>query len=312
MSENMLLSLLTCAVFLHLTLTSAATNTNTTTTTTAPDTFNISKAPTISKPGCPSKCGNLTVPYPFGVGPGCGYGEFFEFNCTDTFGPPRALIGNIQIFNISDNQMRISSVVARRCYDKSGTVVLKNTASSNIIGTPYSYSELNRFTVVGCDDLALVTGAGGRNFTSGCVSLCSRAEDVIGGYCSGIGCCQTSLPKGLKFYLMDLSSLKNHTTVSSFDPCSYAFFGEQEKFVFRGASDLSDPNFMERILSTVPIVVDWAIGNSSCAEVESAGDYACKANSGCVDSNTGVGGYRCRCKPGYEGNPYLDPGCTGN
>ncbi|KAL0309988.1 UNVERIFIED_CONTAM: Wall-associated receptor kinase [Sesamum radiatum] len=310
MGGIMMLLQLACVFFSGLTLSLAATNSTTNTTT--PDTFNISKAPVITKTGCASKCGNLTVPYPFGIGrgSGCGIDPWFELNCSNAFDPPRAYIGNIQIYEISDNQMRISNVMARRCYDRAGAVSQTNSASSDITGTPYSYSELNKFTVVGCDDFALVTGGGGRSFTSGCVSLCSRAEDVIGGYCSGIGCCQTSLPKGLKFYLTDLSSLRNHTGVSSFDPCSYAFLGEEQRFVFGGASDLSDPNFMQRVLTTVPIVLDWAIGNLTCADAEKAADYACKANSNCVDSDTGLGGYRCSCNKGYEGNPYLDPGCT--
>ncbi|KAL6574587.1 hypothetical protein OROMI_011872 [Orobanche minor] len=290
-----------------LTLTLAATNTTTNSTA---DTFNIMKPPIITKPNCPSKCGDLTVPYPFGIGAGCGIGNWFEFNCSDAFDPPRAFIGTIRVYEISDNQMRISNVVSRRCYDRAGALIQKNSASSSTAGTPYSYSELNRFNVIGCDDFALITGVGERSFTSGCVSLCSKAEDVIGGYCSGIGCCQTSLPKGLKSYLTDLSTLNNHTKVLSFNLCSYAFLGEHDKFVFRGASDLSDPNFMQRVLDTVPIVVDWAIGNMSCAEVVKSGDYACKGNSFCVDSDTGMGGYRCTCNKGYGGNPYLDPGCT--
>ncbi|XP_057808157.1 wall-associated receptor kinase 2-like [Salvia miltiorrhiza] len=306
--ENMLLA---CLLLSSLTLTPLA-DTNSTTTSATVDTHNISKPPaTISKPGCPSKCGNLTVPFPFGVGvdSGCAINSDFELNCTDAFGAPQALNGNIQFFDISDDRARISNVVARRCYDRAGSLTSDNAASSDITGTPYSYSPLNKFTVIGCDDFALVNGGGSRNFTSGCVTLCSRADDVINGSCSGIGCCQTSLPKGLQYYRADLSSLNNHTNVSSFDPCSYAFFGEEKRFEFLGAADLSDPNFVQRVRETVPIVVDWAIGNLTCDKATSSDGYACKGNSECVDSGTGLGGYRCRCKTGYEGNPYLDPGC---
>ncbi|PIN19864.1 hypothetical protein CDL12_07444 [Handroanthus impetiginosus] len=307
--ENTLLRLV-CLLFTAVTLAFAATNSTNTTA----DTFDILKAPVITKPGCPSQCGDLTVPYPFGIGlsSGCGIGEWFELNCSHAFDPPRAYIydTNIQAFEISDNQMRISIVIARRCYDTTGADVLRNKASSNMSGTPYSYSELNKFFVIGCDDLALVFGDGSRDFTSGCITLCSSAEDIIGGYCSGIGCCQTSLPKGLQSYTAVLSSLNNHTNVSSFDPCSYAFVGEEARFDFRGASDMSDPNFSQRVKSTVRIVVDWAVGNLTCAGAQNSEDYACKANSECVDSDTGLGGYRCKCKDGYERNPYLDPGCT--
>ncbi|XP_042054482.1 putative wall-associated receptor kinase-like 16 [Salvia splendens] len=275
------------------------------------DTHNITKAATITKPGCPSKCGNLTVPYPFGIGidSGCGLNRYFELNCTTAFGAPRALYGDITFYDISDDRCRISNVVARKCYDKAGSPTQSNGASSDIRGCPLSYSPLNKFTVIGCDDFALVTGEGSRNFTSGCITLCSRAEDVIGGSCSGIGCCQISLPNGLQYYETTLGSLNNHANISSFEQCSYSFFGEENRFEFRGAADFSDPNFMQRVKETVPIVLDWAIGNSTCDQAAAAADYACKANSACVDSTTGLGGYRCKCDSGYEGNPYLDPGC---
>ncbi|MCD9641629.1 hypothetical protein HAX54_027944 [Datura stramonium] len=62
-------------------------------------------------------------------------------------------------------------------------------------------------------------------------------------------------------------------------------------------------------MDNVPIVLDWAIGNLTCVEAQQHKDYACLVNSQCVDSGTGLGGYRCSCDPGYEGNPYVSPGC---
>ncbi|PHT84744.1 hypothetical protein T459_13187 [Capsicum annuum] len=132
----------------------------------------------------------------------------------------------------------------------------------------------------------------GENFTSGCISLCSKKEGIIEGYYSGIGCCATAIPKGLK-------TLNNHTNVSSFNPCGYTFLAESDKFVFN-SSNLSNSSFGEKVTEKVPVVLDWAIGN----------DYACGENSICVDSETGLGGYRCSFNPGYQGNLYVSPGCT--
>ncbi|XP_057808161.1 wall-associated receptor kinase 2-like [Salvia miltiorrhiza] len=306
MPETMHPLLLLLTLTLTLTTVLAATNS-----TAAADTHRISKAATITKPGCPDKCGNLTVPFPFGIGAdsGCALNPDFELNCTEAFGAPQALNGNTQFFDISDDHCRVSIAVARKCYDRSGSPTLENTASFDIKAPPYSYSTLNKFTVIGCDDFSLISGGGGRNFTIGCITFCFRAEDVISGSCSGIGCCQTALPRGFQYYTTAVNSLNNHTNISSFATCSYAFFGEEDRFEFRGAADLSDPNFMQRVKDTVPVVLDWVIGNLSCDSARSSDDYACKVDSDCVDSGTGLGGYRCRCKTGYEGNPYLDPGC---
>lgn len=105
--------------------------------------------------------------------------------------------------------------------------------------------------------------------------------------------------------------MDNNTQILSFDPCSYAFLGEHQRFTFRGASDFTDPNFTQRVFDTVPVVVDWVLGNQSCAVAKKEDDYACGGNSSCVDSDNGHGGYRCSCNKGYEGNPYLNPGCQG-
>lgn len=84
-----------------------------------------------------------------------------------------------------------------------------------------------------------------------------------------------------------------------------------ETFKFSG-SDLSDSSFLNRTRDNVPVILDWAIGGENCSEAEKSNGFACLGNSLCIDSETGLGGYRCRCLKGYEGNPYLSPGCTGN
>ncbi|CAI9099599.1 OLC1v1036447C1 [Oldenlandia corymbosa var. corymbosa] len=288
-----------CVCFIWFTISAAQTN-------------NILKGPNITKPGCQSRCGNLTVPYPFGIGlnSGCAIGELFEVNCNTSFSPSAAYIGGIEVLEIGDGQIRVANMLATTCYNETGHLVRKVDAWMNLITSTYSFSTLNTFTIIGCDDFAVISSSGNRNFSSGCVSLCNKVEDVLSGFCSGIGCCQTSnIPPGFNFFYAYLGSLNKHTTVFGFNPCSYAFLGERDKFIFRGASDFSDPTFVRRTIGSVPIVLDWVIGNLSCSAARKTNDYACHSSSLCVDSDTGFGGYRCSCAPGYEGNPYLAPGC---
>ncbi|GFQ00506.1 wall-associated receptor kinase 2 [Phtheirospermum japonicum] len=273
----------------------------------------LTQAQTISKPNCPNKCGNLTVPYPFGIGigAGCALNSDFEVNCNASFSPPKPFIrrGNLEILRISDNQIRIKNWVAATCYDQFGNVTRENRAWINLGTTPFAFSDVNKFTIVGCDEFALIAGSDGRNFTSGCVSLCSSSQDLIEGDCSGIGCCQTAIPKGLKSFNANLGTLYSHARISSFNPCGYAFLGDPESYEF-SATDLNDTGFQNRTIENVPVVLEWAIGAQNCSEAGRLNGFACLGNSVCVDSETGLGGYRCSCLEGYNGNPYLSPGCT--
>ncbi|KAK2980034.1 hypothetical protein RJ640_020060 [Escallonia rubra] len=277
----------------------------------------IVNATTITKPGCQPQCGNLTVPYPFGIGigSGCSLDPWFDITCNHTFNPPKPFITTsiIEVTEISDTQVRIKNFVASNCFNQTGEFTSGFTASMELSKTYYTFSDANKFMVIGCDDLALISNEIGRKFKSGCVSVCANASDILDeGSCSGFGCCETSIPKGLQSFFADLDIVTSSLTkVKSFDECGYAFLGEQERFNFRGAPDLSDPDFMSRTTDTVPVVLDWVIGNTSCAEAQKSDGFACFSNSHCNDSDTGLVGYRCSCYEGYKGNPYLSPGCQG-
>lgn len=256
-------------------------------------------------PGCRTACGNLTLPYPFGMEEDC-YMLGFKMTCNDTFyDPPKLFMGsgNIEITQVTLDNVFMEGLIARDCY---GELPTSSHVWTNIENTPYTLSYArNRFTAIGCDTLALLYRATLVDFTSGCISLCADDDSVANGTCAGSGCCQTTIPMGMKRFDALLGSVQNHTTTKSFSPCSFAFLIDQEQFEF------SVPDFIRfRSRSTVPIVLDWAVGNQTCGDANKSGSMICGPNSGCVDSDNGPG-YKCRCNQGYHGNPYLDVGCEG-
>nr|GMD43337.1 wall-associated receptor kinase 2-like [Ipomoea batatas] len=284
--------------------------------------FSFSQPAPIARPGCPTRCGNLAIPYPFGIGSGCAFDSNFEILCDTRSNPPKPFLTTEEdeptlVYDISDRQIWIPNPVSlTACYDSKGAFRPMQFPYNFTFLTfwrqrynHYSSSLENKFTTVGCDDTLLISQ--GTNDVSSCTSRCSNASQVPpvnGTTCSGVGCCQLPIPKDLnKMYNISMVSAMNHTKVWSFNPCAHTFLGDMSRFRFLGASDLSNPNFPRRVYETVPLVVDWAIGDLNCKEAQHNTEYACTGNSHCVDSDTGFGGYRCTCDHGYQGNPYL--GC---
>ncbi|PRQ27593.1 putative protein kinase RLK-Pelle-WAK family [Rosa chinensis] len=264
----------------------------------------------ITREGCQDKCGNVSIPYPFGTRGGCYHDEDFLITCNSTsYNPPKPFLrkGNIEVTNISiDGKLNIMQYIARDCYDSSGFRIKKNSASTRLSKFIISNTD-NKFIAVGCDTYAGIQGFQGKimKYTGGCISTCDSIDYVANDSCSVIGCCQTSIAKGVSHFDVFLHSYQNHTDVWSFNPCSFAFIVEESKFNFSRAMlmDLKD-------VTVLPAVLDWSIGNENCKQVEGkmiAGS-ACQGNSTCVDVENGSG-YRCKCKDGYQGNPYLSNGC---
>ncbi|VVA37021.1 PREDICTED: wall-associated [Prunus dulcis] len=260
----------------------------------------------LALPNCPDKCGNVTIPYPFGVTEKCSMGRNFSISCATN---KTAFLGtsNISVTNISVDlgEIQVQQYRAHDCYYELGRWY--NTPKL-WVAPPYTISGTkNKFMAVGCDTYATFRGyrANQERVITGCMSLCDSLNSVEQDSCSGIGCCQTSIPDGLKNLTVTLGSYYNHTYIRGFNPCSYAFVVQEGHFRFSNTSFQ-----LLKHTEQLPMILNWEIGNETCdAAQEATQNSLCKAHSKCVKPNNRSTGYICQCLPGYEGNPYLPNGC---
>ncbi|KAL0293327.1 UNVERIFIED_CONTAM: Wall-associated receptor kinase [Sesamum angustifolium] len=265
----------------------------------------------ITKPNCIDRCGNVSIPFPFGTTPDCYRNYSFFVTCNQTIHPgPKLFLqhSNIEITDISlDGQLTVLPYIARECYAPNNTG-LSQIPSITLPSQITVNNTANKFTIVGCDAYAFVYGwrLDGTEYETGCMASCKSEKDVVDGSCNGVGCCQLAdIPKDTLSVDIQLSSFTNYTTRSGFDNCSYAFLAKESAFKFSRQSVANLKNVEE-----LPMVADWAIGNMTCEEAgKNSSDYACKSsNSKCYEPDN-CSGYRCSCLDGYQGNPYLVQGC---
>ncbi|KAA8538369.1 hypothetical protein F0562_028085 [Nyssa sinensis] len=263
-----------------------------------------------ARPGCQGRCGDVNVPYPFGIGDGCYNHKSLNLSCYNRSPTPILRIFNsrFRVTNISlEGQVSILSRIGYACYDKSGSTLSDSYKPTfQLPKNAYTISStLNKFTVVGCDSSGTVQWG---DYATGCSTKCDNPTYVSNGNCSGFGCCQTSIPREVKYYTrLNASSFNNHRKVWNFSRCTFAFVVEADKFNF--SRDYLNKTKREFFRLQLPTAIDWTIGLEKCDGAKNKSDFACRGKSECYTPESMKYGYRCRCLEGYEGNPYITNGC---
>ncbi|KAJ1264981.1 hypothetical protein BS78_08G042200 [Paspalum vaginatum] len=280
--------------------------------------------------GCRRQCGNVTVPYPFGIGAGCHRGgsvdSGFRLLCDDARRPPRLTVAGygheVAAISLPTAEATVLLNASRACYDRPGaadgrvvTSVREHPMALN--GSAFLFSSMkSKFVSIGCPGLAYLTDGAGY-YVTGCMSVCRPSARALPGSCRGDdGCCQSNIPLGLDSYRPYLGSFGRRrrgrareseaTFLDNSTACSYAFMVDAWWFWFAGSQFNRTGDF------AVPVVLDWAIRDAPgcAAAAAAAAGYACRsAHSVCLDSSNGPG-YVCNCTDGYQGNPYVIDGCA--
>ncbi|KAI3864902.1 hypothetical protein MKW92_048018 [Papaver armeniacum] len=239
---------------------------------------NSTSTSSIAKPGCRDRCGNVSIPYPFGMDTGnCYLSDGFKVYCNYSYSPPVAFLKSghadrlYEVLELTQDLVRINTLAPAICDIDNATSItsklidpLTNSTAPNFFGTPFTISNtLNKFTVLGCDIFGVISPlqvgifGDGSNFTGiGCATRCVSNESIaIPSLCLGNGCCKVSTPDRLSNFIIKIEKISSGATVIrpffSRVPCVHAFLVEQEYRV--------DDIILSRDDAFVPVVLDWAI-----------------------------------------------------
>ncbi|BFG28252.1 hypothetical protein CerSpe_145260 [Prunus speciosa] len=123
----------------------------------------ITEGPQLALPNCPDHCGNLTIPYPFGVKENCYLSSSFFISCTrDESREPqwKPYWGNIIVSNISleEAELQILNFVAKDCYNKQGNQTYNIWPLLSLSPSFTIFHAKNKFFAVSCNTLSKFFG----------------------------------------------------------------------------------------------------------------------------------------------------------
>ncbi|CAI9271798.1 unnamed protein product [Lactuca saligna] len=255
--------------------------------------------PSYVKPGCTEMCGNVRIPYPFGIEPNCFLNKWYAVDCNSST-PYLSALKNLPLLVVDlDNQTVLVNVtMTSGCQNPvSNSSQLLNI---DLGDTPFLFSKShNKFIVEGCGAAVILSNG---NALTGCTPTCfQKPVSYRRRDCFGINCCQTNVPYYMKTFSVNITTSSRQMTGYKSRSCVSAFFEAADSYVrqfFPGQSGVGSNSF-------VPLVLRWTLTENDISQ-RSCG--VIKTHKLETSNDTLVSTLTCSCQSEIEeGNPYL--GC---
>lgn len=266
---------------------------------------------------CTRSCGDIDIPYPFGVEPGCYHAAWFNLTCDSSYQPPQLFLGDgtVQVLEISvpDGTVRINSSQLMYTVDVGVSTASGPWGGGLPRGGPFFLSESrSSVALVGCGAQVELRGGDDNSLIASCAAVCPLDTDrriVVekrSSACTGVGCCQADIVLGYDFYDIQINKLNG----SVYALASSVYLVDQGFSYTDEMSGVVYGHFPEAL----PATLDWVISNAGCGSVyrnDTTVDECRSTDSFCLEAQYNIGsrGRRCSCDDGYQGNPYVQDGC---
>ncbi|KAJ0711587.1 putative protein kinase RLK-Pelle-WAK family [Helianthus annuus] len=244
-----------------------------------------------ARPGCDDTCGNIQIPYPFGIGSGCYFNRWYAVDCNSST-PYLSSINNLQILTLNLENQTVTVNVSMTSDCQTPVRNSSQILTVDLGGTPFLFSqEHNKFTVEGCGNAVILEQD---NLLTGCSTICQNISTTNRNSCYGINCCQTTIPYYLETYSVNISGLASRGPDGA---CGSAFLVDERSY--------SVGRFLAGN-AFVPISLKWTLTEQ---EVRGTGCSNVGRQQLDLGNGTTIESYKCSCSPVERGSAYLVDGC---
>ncbi|KAJ0659726.1 putative wall-associated receptor kinase, galacturonan-binding domain-containing protein [Helianthus annuus] len=251
-----------------------------------------------AKPGCNDTCGNVTIPFPFGIGAECSVNQWYIIECTNSI-PYLSALNRLEVLNVSLSYLTVTVGTPRITDCQNPVRNSSEIMGVDLDGTPFFFSKIkNKFVFKGCGIAAMHMDNG--SVVAACSTACHGVTGSDSNNCFGIGCCQTTIPHYLKSYNINITGLEEEDggcTGSAFlvDDTSYDEGRFSDSFIGRNNNSL------------VPISLLWTLADSD--QFTCCDNRTRERNKVELSNGTLVETWRCYRLRSLEDSPYLIDGC---